>query len=238
MLIIVIITAAVWLVDTLVYKQTEVLISQYLYFDRALILQGEVWRVITFIFVPGEWNLAYFAISMYFYWLIGNALEDEWGAFRFGVFYLCGALGAIASGFIMGYTTNYYLNLSLFLAFAFLNPNYQVLMFFFFPVKVKYLAMLDGLLILLGFIGGGWIERAALLMAIANLILFFWRDVIRMLSWRRRGWKYKKQREREDREFLFPEEVEEREHKRAEKEEKRRQKEEKRRKDDDYPFEL
>ena len=95
MTIIVIGTALVWFFDTTVYRLTSVSITQYLYFNKALILQGEVWRVFTFIFVPGYSSLFSLAISLYFYWLIGNTLESEWGSFKFDLFYLCGVLGAI-----------------------------------------------------------------------------------------------------------------------------------------------
>ena len=89
MTIIVIGTAIVWLLEMVVYQRTGVLISYWLYFDKDAILHGQVWRVITFVFVPEEYNIFYLALSLYFYWLIGNSLENEWGSFRFDIFYLC-----------------------------------------------------------------------------------------------------------------------------------------------------
>ncbi|MBE7068082.1 MAG: rhomboid family intramembrane serine protease [Clostridiales bacterium] len=200
MTIIVIGTAIVWLLDMVVFQRTGVLISNWLYFDKYAILEGQVWRVLTFVFVPEEYNMFYFALSLYFYWLIGNALENEWGSFRFDIFYLCGVLGAIGSGFITGYATNYYLNLSLFLAFAILYPDYRVLLFFFIPVKVKWLALVDVVLLAVTAIFVGWIERIALFVALFNIALFFWRipfDKIRA-SHRRRKWKRETQRKDND----------------------------------------
>lgn len=200
MTVIVVGTAIVWLLDTIISTRTGVWISDWLYFDKAAILQGEVWRVVTFIFVPESYNLFSFALMSYFYWLIGNTLENEWGSLKFDVFYLCGIVGAIICGFITGYATNAYLNLSLFLAFAILYPDFQVLLFFFLPVKMKWLAILDavGLAILL--IVGTWTTRIALLFSLANILLFFWYvpvDKIRNAH-RRRKWRKAARRKGDD----------------------------------------
>ncbi len=85
----------------------------------------------------------FIAFSLYFYYLIGTALEREWGSFWFDVYYFCGAIGTVIAGFITGSATNYYLNMSLFFAFAALYPNFQVLLFFFIPIKIKWLAYVD-----------------------------------------------------------------------------------------------
>ena len=113
----------VFLVDWVMGPRLGITLSSYLYFDRALILQGEVWRVLTFVFLPPDSSLLFILFALYFYWMIGNSLENEWGSFRFMVYYLCGVLGTILSGFLTGYAVNDYLNLSLFLAFALLYPD-------------------------------------------------------------------------------------------------------------------
>lgn len=240
MLIIVIITAAIWLLDTMVYYETGNSFCVYLYFNRTLILKGEVWRVVSFLFVPTEWNLAWFAITMYFYCLIGSALEEEWGAFRFGLFYFCGYVFVVAAGFITGSADNTFLHMTLFLAFAILNPNYEILLFFFIPVKVKYLAILDGILLGISFISGDWLTRILLIMSLLNLLLFFWRDLFWKASSWRRSWKYKRQRRKEENEYVFPEEREEREKREETKENKRKEKKEKQKREEesDFPFEL
>ena len=178
MLIIVIGTALVWLLETIVYQQTGMVIRNWLVFNRQAIFKGEVWRLITFIFLPEDTNLMYLAIGLYLNWLIGDALETEWGSFRFNLFYFSGILGSMLSGLITGFATNYYLNLSLFLAFAILNPNFKLYLFFFLPIKVKWLALLDGVLLLLQFMLPIWQLRIALLMSLVNLILFFGKSVL------------------------------------------------------------
>lgn len=200
MTIIVVGTALVWLLDYIVLMRSDVSIIYYLYFNKELILQGQVWRLITFVFVPNSDSLFFLAISLYFYWLIGNTLEMEWGSFRFDMYYLVGVLGAIGSGFITGYATNEYINMSLFLAFAILNPNHQVLLFFFIPIKMKWLAIIDLIGLVLLFIFGTWWTRIALLVSLINIPLFFGRLVFQKIknAHRRRKWKRETKRNNED----------------------------------------
>ena len=192
MTVIVAVTAVVWLLEMVVYGRTGFSIYYWLYFDKALILQGQVWRVVTFVFIAEQYNILYLALSLYFYWLIGNSLENEWGSFRFNIFYLCGVLGAVASGFITEYATNYYLNLSLFLAFAILYPDFSVLLFYILPIKVKWLAIVDLVLLVVLAIFSSWIECIALIVALLNIALFFWRIPFDKLRARHRRKKWQK----------------------------------------------
>ena len=140
MSVIVGVMALVFILDYLFAVRINTLFSSYLIFDREAVLTGEVWRVITFALLPPNSSVIFIIFSLYFYWMIGSVLETEWGAFKFNVFYLCGIIGTIAAGFITGYATNYYLNMSLFLAFALLYPEFELRLFFAIPVKIKYLA--------------------------------------------------------------------------------------------------
>lgn len=117
---------------------------QLLYFNRALILRGQVWRLVTFIFLPPTGSIIWILFSLYFYYFLGSSLESQWGSRRFNLYYLMGILGNIAAGFIVGYATNEYLNLSLLLAFAVLYPEMEFRVFFILPVKVKWIGLLDG----------------------------------------------------------------------------------------------
>ena len=191
MTIIVIGTALVWLMDTLVYERSGVSICSWLYFNKTAILDGEVWRVLTFVFVPQTYSLFVLALTLYFYWMIGTALENTWGSFKFDLFYLVGLIGTIVSGFITGYATVDYLHLSLFLAFALLYPDHQLLLFYFLPVKVKWIAIIDVVALVLLFIFSVWAERIALLVSLFNVALFFFASWLRSFRvWnRRRKWK-------------------------------------------------
>ena len=91
--------------------------SALLSFNTAAILQGEVWRIITFIFVPtGSSNIFFFVLTLYFYYFIGTALEREWGANKFTVFYFFGVILNILLGFLVGTASMYYVNMSMFFA--------------------------------------------------------------------------------------------------------------------------
>lgn len=165
-------------------------ISSFLYLDLNLVAQGQVWRLLTFLFLPPNTSVLWILFSLYFYCLIGNSLENEWGAFRFNVFYLFGAVGAIlAALFTGGVGTNVYLNLSLFLAFAAIYPDFQVMVFFILPVKVKYLALLDILFLLVMLVLGNWNTRISILMSFLNVLLFFGGDFLRNVKQQAGYWK-------------------------------------------------
>ena len=114
-----------------------------------LILKGEVWRLITFIFIPPNTSAFFIIFALYFYYIAGRGLEHEWGSFKLNVYYLFGILGTIIASFITkGSATATYLNLSLFLAFARLYPDYEVLLFFVIPIKIKYFAYFNWFIII------------------------------------------------------------------------------------------
>lgn len=153
------------------------------------VMQGEIWRLVTFIFLPPSSSALWIIFSLYFYWLIGNGLEAQWGAFRFNLFYLIGILGSILAAVFTGYVENTYLNLSLFLAFAAVYPNFEVRIFMILPVKMKYLALLDLIAYVVLFIMGTWSTRIAILFALANVILFVGGDFLRHIKQDSQYWK-------------------------------------------------
>lgn len=157
----------------------EEAVSQYLWLDWNAVRAGQIWRVLSFLILPPASSPFFLLFSLYFFCLMGNGLESQWGTSKFTLFYTVGALGTIIGSLFTGFATNQYLNLSLFLAFAAIYPNYTVMVFFILPVKVKYLALLDVLLYLYLFFQIGWPERVALLLSLANVLLFFSPDIFR-----------------------------------------------------------
>ena len=193
MFYIVLTMGAVFIIDyCMMFSPVNFSLSSYLYFDRNAILSGQIWRVITFIFMPVGSNVLFFMFSLYFYWLIGSALESEWGIFKFNVFYLFGVIGSIIFGFITGYATNYYLNLSLFLAFAMLYPDHTISLFMIIPVKIKYIEILDCVYLGYLFIIGSWQNKAALVIALVNLIIFFGDNFIDSIRNAKRRYEFRK----------------------------------------------
>ncbi|MDR0943769.1 MAG: hypothetical protein LBM41_04465 [Ruminococcus sp.] len=151
-------------------------ISQYLTFDRSLILAGQVWRVVSFIIVPPVINPIVMVFFMSLYYMIGKALEDTWGGFCFNVYYFMGVIFAIISGFIAGYTDITALNLTLFLAFAILYPKYPIYILFLIPVKIKYIAIADLVILAIMFIFADFSGKLTIGLSLVNLIVFFWND--------------------------------------------------------------
>ena len=176
--------------------------SSMLTFIPGLILQGEVWRLLTFVFVPESSDVIFLVLSCYFYYFVGSTLEREWGTAKFTFFYLLGVLlnilYGIAVGGILGfeYTAQhhlvtasiYYVNLSLFFAFATLWPNMQLLLFFIIPIKIKWLAWFDAALfaweIIRYLMAGAYIYALLPVVAVANYLVFFAPSLLSMVGMR------------------------------------------------------
>ena len=153
-------------------------IENYFTLYRPAIFTGEIWRLVTFIFVPiGSSNLIFTLIGIYFYYFIGSTLENTWGTFKFNIYYLCGVIGLIVSALITGYADNFYLNMSLFFAFAALYPENKVLLFYIIPIKIKWLGMLNAILFLFNLIFGSIQTKASIITVLVVFLLFFWSDI-------------------------------------------------------------
>ncbi|MCI7767348.1 MAG: hypothetical protein MSJ26_05110 [Oscillospiraceae bacterium] len=132
---------------------TEGMLSSFLSFNRAAILEGQVWRVITFLMIPQTGSPIWIVFSVYFYYFIGKAVENEWGSHNLTMYFLAGAALLIISGFVTGYTDASYLYFSLFLVFAHLNPHHQFLMFMVIPIEAKWMALIDAIFMIWEFVG-------------------------------------------------------------------------------------
>lgn len=151
----------------------------------ALVYKGQIWRLITFIFIPPNFSIIFIFFSLYFYYILGSGLEELWGSFKLNVYYLVGMVGTIIAALISGYSDATHLNLSLFLAFAYLFPNFEILLFFFVPVKIKYLAWLNWAIIAFSVIFGSVPSKLAAIASVLNYFLFFGGDVYRSMKMRR-----------------------------------------------------
>ncbi|HEY8428773.1 MAG TPA: rhomboid family intramembrane serine protease [Sandaracinaceae bacterium] len=143
------------------------------------VLQGEVWRLVTFLFFPPSSSPLFVIFELYFLFLFGRALEEHWGEFRFNVFVLVGwALSAAASFAVPGaVATNVYLMGSLLFAFAYLNPGFTIMLFFVLPIRIKWIALLSGAVYAWAALTGDWSHRALIAAGVANFFLFFGRDM-------------------------------------------------------------
>lgn len=146
--------------------------------NRDAILSGQIWRLITFMFIPPNSSVLFIIFSLYFYYLIGTTLESAWGSFKFNVYYFTGAIGTIIASFISGSATNIFLNYSLFFAYAMLYPNNEVYMFFLIPIKIKILALIDALFFLYMFFTNPLDVKLSIIASLLNFFLFFGKDFI------------------------------------------------------------
>lgn len=177
MLYIVIGTAIVYIMGMM---DTTGTFLYYLYFNPALILHGQIWRIVTFLFVPTTSGILWVAIMLYFYYFIGSSLEREWGSAKFTLYYICGVVVTIIYGMIAGLLTDStymlldstYINLSMFFAFAVLFPDVRVLLFFIIPVKMKWLAIIDAVFFAYSIVIGTFPGNLLPLIALLNFFLF------------------------------------------------------------------
>ena len=157
------------------------------------ILHGQMWRLITWILMPTDTRVFSLLIMAHLYYQLGSALERTWGTFRFNVYIFGGMLFTVIGAFILygiyaaagtgsletislisslTFTTNY-INLTIFLAFAVMYPEMQILLFFIIPVKMKWMAVVYAVLIAINLILTSWGGRIAIIMSILNFLIFF-----------------------------------------------------------------
>ena len=170
-----------------------------------IIFRGQIWRLVTWLVVPPSGFDFFTLLMLYFYYSIGTTLERTWGTNRYNVYIFSGAIFTILGAFLLlGYTmlfqtdvftalgedyftivsgmfSTYYVNMSIFLAFAATFPNMQVLLFFILPIKVKVLGIIYGAILIYQFIVGYGTNLAVLNVAnrfviaasLMNFIVFF-----------------------------------------------------------------
>lgn len=169
----------------------------YLTLDPYQILHGQVWRLISWLLIPPSSLDIFTIIMLYFYYSIGTTLERTWGTYKYNVYILGGILFTIAASFAaLGFVylyygdlsaemasaifmsgsfaySTYYINMSIFLAFAFTYPDMQVLLMFIIPVKVKWIGILDALLLVYYMFNGNLFTRFAVGAALINVLIFY-----------------------------------------------------------------
>jgi hypothetical protein len=163
--------------------------------DPQRVVDGEVWRIVTFLFTPPRDKSIFVIFYFLLLYLFGTTLEHHWGEFRYNLFIFIGYAANVAAAFIawgvfnrtpelaavagqLGSTvaSNYFLYGSLFLAFARLYPDFIINLFFILPIRIKWLALLAWLGYAYTFLVGGGMERMLVVANVLNYILFFGRE--------------------------------------------------------------
>ena len=168
------------------------------------VLNGEPWRVITFMFLPppvgGRFSLMLLPFAWWLLYLMGGALEDHWGALRYNLYLLTGFLITVAAAFVTpGFpATNYYLMIGISLAFAWLNPNFELMLFFILPLKMKWLAVISLAFMTRDFFLGSLATRLQIAATLLTFVLFFGRSMAEVIRYRRRTMAVQSQRAEEE----------------------------------------
>lgn len=171
----------------------------------ALVTRGEPWRLLSFIFIPPNAGWLFIAFALYLFYLFGSSLEQHWGALRYNLFLLTGYLLAVGLAFVTPMTaaTNLFIGSAVFLAFAYLYPDFTMYVFFILPVKIKWLGLLTWIGFGFSFFTGGWPTRLAILGGVGNFLIFFGRDIVLSVIMGRRRMNMQAQgigRQKEERE--------------------------------------
>lgn len=149
--------------------------------EPGLILRGQVWRLVSWVLIPPTGSLLSIIIMAMLYYSLGNALERTWGAFRYNVYIFSGILFTVIGAFIlyfiggqsgMGFST-YYINMSIFLAFAVSYPDMEVMLYFVLPIKMKWMALVYAAMTIYSLVRGTAAVRIAIVASLLNFVIFF-----------------------------------------------------------------
>lgn len=161
----------------------------YLTLEPSMILKGQIWRLFTWILVPpSSSNVFFILITLYLYYSLGTSLERVWGTYRYNLYLFSGMLFTVIGGFLLyiGFYlifgtpvsfgvlfSTYYINMSIFLAYAATFPDMQLLLMFIFPIKVKYLGIVYGAMLILQCFSGGIVMWVVVGASLLNFVVFF-----------------------------------------------------------------
>lgn len=159
-----------------------------IYLDPGKVLDGEIWRLLTFAFVPPHTEIIWAFFGWMIFYFLGTTLENTWGMPRYNAFIFIGVLANIAAAFLAwslgspSVAENGFLYSTVFLAFARLFPDFVINVFFILPVKIKWLALIMWVGLGFGFATTDWMGRMLIIASIANYLAFFGREHVREMK--------------------------------------------------------
>ena len=168
-------------------SMTKTSLISYLYLEPGLILQGQIWRLITWVLVPPGMSNILFVLIM-FYYSLGTTLERTWGTFRYTLYIFSGLLFTVIGAFLLyfieggyvlfaGMFSTYYISMSILLAFAVSYPDMRVLLYFVIPIKMKWMAFVYVAMIgydIFNYVRMGvWQMAVPIVASLLNFIIFF-----------------------------------------------------------------
>ena len=162
----------------------------WLTLEPAYILRGQVWRIISWVLIPPTGSLISLLFLVLLYYSLGSALERTWGTFRYNVYIFSGILFTVIAVFILygvfyliygielplssiGLISTNYITMSIFLAFASIYPDMEVLLYFILPIKMKWMAFVYAAMALYYFFTGSLATKVAIAASLLNFVIFF-----------------------------------------------------------------
>jgi membrane associated rhomboid family serine protease len=150
----------------------------FLFLDLDAVLHGEVWRLVTFLFIPTLGDPIFLLFYLMYILVLGRGLEQAMGSFQFTLYYALGAFGQVLASLIVhgnapGGFANSTLNTTMLFAYERFFPEAVFYVLFVLPVKVKWMVWLSAAFTLLLFLGSGNELRGAILAAFLNYLIFF-----------------------------------------------------------------
>ena len=149
-------------------------------FDSAKVLEGDVLRIFAFPLIPPLPGSIFLIFAWYIFYMMASALESQWGAFRLNVYLLVGAvLGMSGLLFLPGVGIgNSVWGMTVFFAFAYLFPDFELRLFFILPVKVRWLGWIMWAAPGLMFLFGPWQGKIFVAASVSNYFIFFGKDIL------------------------------------------------------------
>lgn len=177
-----------WILGFIIqYTMPEV--QKLLILEPALILRGQVWRIVSWLLVPPPVNLLFLIFFLSCYYFIGNSIEQAIGTFRYNVYLIGGLLCSVLGAFLLYgfyyvfrgvavtgigyYFSTEYITMSLFMAFAVIYPNVEFRLYFLIPIKAKWMGIIDAVWMAFMLIASNAAGRTAILASVMNFLIFF-----------------------------------------------------------------
>ena len=163
----------------------------YLTLDPGAIFRGQIWRIISWVLIPPSSLNIFTIIMLFFYYSIGRTLEQTWGDFKYNLYIFSGILFTVIGAIIfyllesrmhpgsqvllvMPYLfSTFYINMSIFLAFAVTYPETKVYLYFLIPIKMKWMGFVEALFVGYEFISGPLPTKVVILASMLNFLVYY-----------------------------------------------------------------
>ena len=117
-----------------------------------------IWQPVTYMFIHGDFFHVF--MNMFVLWMFGSEMESIWGSREFIKYYFITGIGSGIIWLLLNISNSYSVLIGasgaiygILLAYGLMFPNRKVLIYFLFPIKVKYFVILLGAVAFISSIG-------------------------------------------------------------------------------------